>query len=177
MLHYLNSKIYRILISWIVRITLLLGKMCIAIVSNRKGIQYMGLLIFISIVVFIIILNDHNKEKEKSRWYEDFHWCLGEKSRLENEYFQKKPYYFAYDEPPAINGDFYTEGQTKYLDSPYRKFTILYRKCIYENTASCVNCARRMQRTNYDEDLKQKYCYGSSRLCYHVGDVDNTDHD
>ena len=88
-----------------------------------------------------------------------------------------EPYYFLYTEPPAINGDFYAKSKTEYFDSPYRKFTIIYNKCIYENTANCANCTRRSQHTQYDKDLIQKYRYGSSTLCYHAGEVDNTDRD
>lgn len=134
----------------------------------------MGMLIFILIVALIIFLVKYNRYKEMEKWREDSRWCLGKSAYLKHV---GEPYYFFYNEPPAINGDFYTKSKTEYFDSPYRKFTIIYDKCIYENTANCANCTRRSQHTQYDKDLIQKYCYGSSSLCYHVGEVDNTDYD
>lgn len=79
------------------------------------------------------------------KWCEDSRWTFGEVSKHRHEYSWKAPYYFMYDEPPDINGDIYTKRQTKYIDSPYHKFTIIYNRCIYENTANCANRTRRSQ--------------------------------
>lgn len=127
------------------------------------------LFILFGIVILAVILYDNEKstERKQSKREEDKEWLSETKRNLEIKQYNKEPYYYAYEIPPSINGDFYKQSTEVRYESPNYNFVIYYCKCVYENSASCANCTRRNQISK-----ENGYHYGASNLCYNIHELD-----